>query len=161
VDVKHLPKHLQPRWRYIAVDLEGWPDSSLAREDFQRAVWYSAQNLHGDTGSAVLDLSVIQFRFDDGQGEAMLRVRRGGVTDARAVLACIDVVEGDSVGVRIRGTSGTVQACEEKYMGNAPIDPEESHVVFDGANRPAIVRDQRIDIEADTAFVGATNLDTE
>lgn len=159
--MKHLPKHLQPRWRYIAVHLEGWPNSSVAREDFQRAIWYSAQNLHGDTGSAVLDLSVVGFEFDDGQGQAILRVRRGGVTDARAVLACLDVVEGDSVGVRVLGTGGTVHACEEKYMGNAPIESEESHVVFGGANRSTIVRDQRIDIESEDAYVGATNLDTE
>lgn len=158
--MKHLPKHLQPRWRYLAVSIETWPDATLAREGFQRALWYSAQNLLGDTGSAVLDLSVLRFTFEDGTGEALVRVRRGGVEDARAVLACVDAVEDDTIGLRVLGTSGTVRACEEKYMGRGPIESDQRYVVFEGTERSVRVRDGRVDIETDEP-AGATNLDIE
>ena len=32
--MKHLPKHLQPRWRYLAVRIESWPDADIDREYF-------------------------------------------------------------------------------------------------------------------------------
>jgi len=159
--MKHLPKHLQPRWRYLAVEFETWAGEAFGRESFQRALWYSAQNLLGDTGSANLDLSVLRFEHVDGDGHAVVRVRRGGVDEARAVVACLDSVEGVDVGVRVRGTSGTVRACEEKYMGRGPIDSKQRHVVFDGTERSGVVRNGRIDIETEAGPVGATNLDTE
>ncbi|SDJ43818.1 ribonuclease P protein subunit Rpp14 [Halovenus aranensis] len=159
--MKHLPKHLQPRWRYLAVVIETWANETVTRDGFQRALWYSAQNLLGDTGSAALDLSVLRFEHADGDGEAVVRVRRGGVDRARAVVACLDSVEGSQVGVHVRGTSGTVRACEEKYMGRGPIEPKQRHVVFEGAERSVVVRNGRIDIETEDGPVGATNLDTE
>ncbi|PSP37824.1 ribonuclease P, partial [Halobacteriales archaeon QH_2_66_30] len=66
--MKHLPKHLQPRWRYLAVELEAWPDADLDRNGFQRALWFGTQNLVGDAGSASIDLSVMQFRYRAGEG---------------------------------------------------------------------------------------------
>ncbi|ELK49519.1 ribonuclease P protein component 2, partial [Haloferax sp. BAB-2207] len=54
--MKHLPKHLRPRRRYLAVEVETWPDADLARGPFQRELWYAAQNLYGDAGSADADL---------------------------------------------------------------------------------------------------------
>ncbi|MFC7072086.1 Rpp14/Pop5 family protein [Halovenus rubra] len=158
--MKHLPKHLQPRWRYLAVALETWADEEVTREPFQRALWYSAQNVLGDTGSAKLDLSVLRFEFVGNNGEALVRVRRGEVEDARAVLACLDEVAGMEVGLRVVGTSGTVRACEEKYMRRGPIEPDQRHVVFDGTERPALVRNGRVDIGTDNP-TGATTLDTD
>jgi len=159
--MRHLPKHLQPRWRYLAVGIEMWPDATLTREGFQRAVWYSAQNLLGDTGSARLDLSVLRFVSACGGGRAVVRVRRGGVDEARAVLACVERVDGEPVGLRVRGTGGTIRACEEKYMGDAPIDPEQRQVAFDGAERSGFVRAGRIDVETERAYTGAANLDIQ
>jgi len=157
--MKHLPKHLQPRWRYLAVELEGWPDAEIEREEFQRALWYEAQNLLGDTGSAALDLSVVAFEYDGGTGEAVVRTRRGAVDDARAVITCLDAVDSQPIGVRVAGASGTVQACEEKYMGRRREHPDQRHVVFNGAERSAFVRDGRVDVRAGRAFTGATILD--
>jgi ribonuclease P/MRP protein subunit POP5 len=157
--VKHLPKHLRPRWRYLAVGIEAWPDAELDRGAFQRALWYAAQNLVGDVGSAEADLSVLSFRFADGNGEAVVRVRRGEVDRARAVVACVASVDGDEVGLRVRGTSGTVRACEEKYMGRAPIHPEQRHVEFQGARRSAVVAADRVDVRAAEGYAGATTLD--
>jgi ribonuclease P/MRP protein subunit POP5 len=157
--VKHLPKHLQPRWRYLAVGIEAWPDATLGRNDLQRALWYGAQNLLGDTGSARLDLSVLRFRFRDGDGEALVRVRRGTGDSARAVIACLDEIAGHPFGVRVRGVSGTVRSCEEKYMRRRRQDLKQRHVVFGDAERSASIRDGRVDVRTDEGFAGATTLD--
>ena len=157
--MKHLPKHLRPRWRYLAVGLESWPDAEFDRGTFQRHLWYAAQNLVGDVGSAAVDLTVLSFSLADGRGGAVVRVRRGEVDRARAVVAGLARVDGTDVGVSVRGVSGTVRACEEKYMGRGPKSPQQRDVVFRDAERTAYVGPDRVDVEADGAFAGATTLD--
>ncbi|WP_336339345.1 Rpp14/Pop5 family protein [Haloarcula brevis] len=159
--MKHLPKHLRPRWRYLAVGIETWPDAAVDRRAFQREVWYAAQNLLGDTGSAETDMTVLQFRDYDGTAEAIVRTRRGQTDSARAALTCLNSVGDDEVRVRVRGISGTVRACEEKYIRGPPEATEQRHVVFENADRSATVRPPRYDVEtaSDGAFVGATALD--
>ena len=157
--MKHLPKHLRPRWRYLAVGLESWPDADLDRRSFQRELWFAAQNLVGDAGSADLDGTVLGFRFDDGDGEAVVRARRGEVERLRAVLATLDEVDGHPLGVRVRGVSGTVRACEEKYIRRPGVAPEERTVAFAGADRPAVVRNDRVDVRLSGGHVGATAFD--
>ncbi|USZ67866.1 ribonuclease P [Halorussus salilacus] len=159
--MKHLPKHLQPRWRYLAVVLEAWPDADFDRRDFQRSVWFSAQNLLGDAGSADADLKVLRFDFSEGTGEAIVRARRGHAEEARAALACIDEVNRDPVGLFVAGISGTVRACEEKYLRRAAEFRDERKVVFGDAQRSAVVRGNRLDVPTDGAFAGATELDFE
>ncbi|ERH08889.1 MAG: ribonuclease P protein subunit Rpp14 [halophilic archaeon J07HX64] len=141
--------------------VETWPDTTVGRDGFQRALWYSAQNLLGDPGSAALDLSVLRFRAGAGWAQALVRTRRGERDRARAVLACVDSVDGDPVGLRVQGVSGTIQACEEKYMGDRRERIKERDVAFEDADRPAIVRGERADVQVDTGFVGATALETE
>ena len=114
--MKHLPKHLQPRWRYLAVSLRSRPGAAIDRRAFQRECWYAAQNLLGDPGSARADVTVVRFAFADDTGEAIVRVRRGETEPARAALACIDEIDGSPVGVYVRGISGTIRAAEEKYL---------------------------------------------
>jgi len=157
--MKHLPKHLRPRWRYLAVGIKTWPDATVDRGDFQRHLWYAAQNLLGDAGSAAVDLSVVQFRRVAGGREAIVRVHRGEVDRGRAVLSCLHRVGGDPVGVRVRGVSGTVRACEEKYMRGGPEGTGQRRVAFEGATRRAEVRDGRLDVDLGGAFAGATTLD--
>jgi ribonuclease P/MRP protein subunit POP5 len=157
--VKHLPKHLQPRWRYLAVAIETWPDADLDRRGFQRAVWYATQNLLGDPGSADADMTVLRFDHGDGVGHAIVRVRRGHTDAARAALACIDTVDGQQVGLRVTGTSGTVRACEEKYIRGPAKSPAQRRVVFENADRTATTRGNRVDVHTDAGFVGATDLD--
>jgi ribonuclease P/MRP protein subunit POP5 len=159
--MKHLPKHLRPRWRYLAVELESWPDASLSRGAFQRELWYAAQNLVGDTGSADADLTVFSFAFERGRGETLVRARRGEVDAARAVLACVDAVDGHPLGLRVRGVSGTVRAAEERYLNRAPGIPEERTVAFDGDTRTAVVRSPVGDVAGPDGFTGATELDFE
>ena len=157
--VKHLPKHLRPRWRYLAVGLESWPDVDLDRRRFQRALWFAAQNLLGDAGSADLDGSVLTFRFEGGTGEAIVRARRGEVGRLRAVLATVDAVDDVPLGVVVRGVSGTVRACEEKYIRRPSEDSEKRNVVFAGSERRAVVRGDRVDAAVGDGHVGATALD--
>lgn len=158
--MKHLPKHLQPRWRYLAVGVETRPDVRVGRDGFQQAVWAAARTLLGDPGSGALDLSVVRFRTRRGVAEAVVRTYRGEVERARAALACVDRVDGDPVGVSVRGVSGTVRACEERYMSARREQQTERTVVFESAERPATVRGERVDVRVDGEFVGATTLDT-
>lgn len=154
--MKHLPKHLQPRYRYLAVTLECWPDATLNRDAFQRELWYAAQNLLGDPGSAAVDPTVIRFHSTDGGGRAIIRTRRGESDRARAVIACVSRVAGHSVGVRVQGVSGTIRGCEEKYMGSEPEETVERTVAFENADRPAFARGERLDVRVGDEFVGAT-----
>lgn len=157
--MKHLPKHLQPRWRYLAVELETWPDADVDHGDFQRSVWFAAQNLYGDTGSADADLRVLSFEFADGDGEALIRARRGEVERARAALACVDGVRGVPVRLAVRGVSGTMRAADETYLGRPSEAADEQTVVFRNESRRAVVRGDRAAVDCDGTFVGATDLD--
>ncbi|WP_247000237.1 Rpp14/Pop5 family protein [Halosolutus gelatinilyticus] len=157
--MKHLPKHLRPRWRYLAVELESWPDASIDRRAFQREVWYAGQNLLGDPGSAAADLTVVRFAFVDGVGEAIVKVRRGETEPARAAIACIDEIDGQPIGIRVRGISGTIRAANEKYLGRRRQDSDKRNVVFGNEERVAVVRTGSADVRLDEAFAGATDLD--
>lgn len=157
--MKHLPKHLRPRWRYLAVGLESWADADVDRRSFQRELWFATQNLVGDAGSAELDASVLHFAFEDGDGEAVVRVRRGEVGRLRAVLATVSAVDGEPIGLSVRGVSGTVRACEEKYIRRPEVRIKERTVAFAGSDRPAVARDDRVDVDLPDGRVGATALD--
>ena len=169
-----LPKHLRPRWRYLGVELESWPDADFGRGAFQRHLWYAAQNLLGDAGSARMDLSVLGFAFEPPAGGTVVRAYHDHVEEARAVLACLDEVDGDPVRVRVRGISGTVRACEEKfcpalagtdtdeekYLGRRRESSEERRVVFRNAERSATVRGDRVDVRAEDGPDGAVSPET-
>lgn len=156
-----LPKHLRRRWRYLAVGIHTWPDARLSRSAFSRALAGAITDLYGDAGSAALDVRVYGFSFADGYGETVVRVPRGEVERARAAMATVTTIDGASVGLRVRGVSGTVRGCEEKYLGRQPEPPRESTVVFDNAQRSATIRGTTADVAIDDAFVGATLLDLE
>ncbi|MFW6003537.1 MAG: Rpp14/Pop5 family protein [Halanaeroarchaeum sp.] len=157
--MRHLPKHLRQRWRYLAVELETWPDATVDEDAFQRSLWFAAQNLLGDVGSVEADLRVVSFAFSDGDGRALVRTRRGNASLARAALACVESVYDDPVRVTVRGVSGTVRAGEEKYLGGPREGTEQESVAFGNESRRAVVRDDRLDVDVDGRFVGATRLD--
>lgn len=159
--MKHLPKHLRPRWRYIAVGLESWAGHDLDRKTFQKELWVATQTLLGDAGSAEVDLSVLTFRFVAGDGHAVVRTRRSQVGRARAALTCIHEVDGVPLGVQVRGVSGTVRACEENYIRAPPETPEERAVAFADADRRAACRGERYDVHVGDGFAGATKLDIQ
>lgn len=157
--MKHLPKHLRPRWRYLGVGLETWPDVEIPRTRFETALQGAARTLLGDTGAAEVDISVLAYEMTDGLGHCVVRVRREEVERGRAALACLDTVSGHPIGVHVRGVSGTVRACEEKYIGGPLEPPTETRVAFDGADRRAVVRNDRVDVRVDGGFAGATEFD--
>ncbi|WP_418284931.1 Rpp14/Pop5 family protein [Halorubrum sp. DTA46] len=159
--MKHLPKHLRPRWRYLAIGIETWPDADPDRRAFQRALWYAAGNLIGDAGSADADLTLLSFDHADGRGEAVVRVRHGHVDDARAAITCISEVDDAAVGIVVRGISGTVRACEERYMGRAGATSTQRDVAFENAERSAVVREDACDVRTESGYVGAATFDIE
>lgn len=159
--MRHLPKHLRPRYRYLVVEVETWPDAEFDERDLQRSVWFAAQNLLGDPGSADADLRVVRSSFWRGGGQAIVRVRRDEVDSARAALACVESVHSNPVRIAVRGTSGTIRAAEEKYKGGPAEATREDQVAFRGADRPAVVTDERVDVEMNGSFVGATTDDIE
>lgn len=160
--MKHLPKHLRPRWRYLAVELSTWPDAAVDRGEFQRAVWFAAANLLGDPGSADADLRVVSYSFRDGAGEALVRARRDEVDRARAALACVSEVRGDPVRVAVRGVSGTMRAAEEHHLGQAATPSREGSIAFGGrGDQSGVERGERVDIDNAGSWVGATRRDCE
>jgi ribonuclease P/MRP protein subunit POP5 len=159
--MKHLPKHLRPRWRYLAVAIETWPTAEVGRRGFQRELWYAGQNLLGDPGGADADLQVMQFAVSAGGGGAVVRTRRGSVDAARAAIACLDEVDGHPVGLRVSGVSGTVDACSENYLGNDAGFSVQSDVTVGDATVPAWRRNGALDVREPTGFIGATVRDFE
>ena len=157
--MKHLPKHIRPRWRYLAVEIEAAPAAEIDRTAFQRALWYAAGNLLGDAGSADADLTVFGFTYADGIGEAIVRARRDETAAARAALACIDSVDSEPIGLVVRGISGTVRACEESYLRDRSPHLVEEPVAFADDQRPAIRRDDVAELSLPEGFVAATELD--
>ncbi len=155
--MKHLPKHLRPRWRYLGVAIEAWPDADIDRDTFQRALWYAAGNLLGDPGSADCDLSVLQFHLADGGGGAIVRVRRDELERGRAALACLDSVDGHPVRVSVRGVSGTVRACEERHLPGPQVGLNQHAVADEGVE--GVRRGSRLDVDTDDGFLGATRED--
>lgn len=159
--MKPLPKHLRPRWRYLAVGVETWPDAELDRETVQEALWATARRLLGDVGSAAVDPAVISFELTDGAGHAVVRVRRDEVDRGRAVLASLHEIGHHPIGVHVRGVSGTIRACEEKYIGRPPEPSAERSVVFEDAERRAVERNGLVDVCVEDGYAGATNLDLD
>ncbi|CDK38866.1 ribonuclease P protein component 2 [Halorubrum sp. AJ67] len=70
-------------------------------------------------------------------------------------------VDGEPVGILVRGISGTVRACEERYMGRATPNSTQRDVAFGSAERPAVVRGDACDLRAESGRVGATTFDIE
>jgi ribonuclease P/MRP protein subunit POP5 len=159
--MKHLPKHLQPRWRYLAVAIESWPDADVGRRAFQRELWYAGQNLLGDSGSADADLRVMRFALEGGSGGAIVRARRGEVDAARAAIACVDEVDGEPVGLRVSGVSGSVDAASESYLGDPAGSSTQEEVAFAGGEHPARSHDGAVDVAAPAGWIGATVRDIE
>jgi ribonuclease P/MRP protein subunit POP5 len=157
--MKHLPKHLRPRYRYLAVEFETTPDAGFGRHEFQGALWGAARELLGDAASAEVSLRVLQVHRDGTDGVALVRCRRGEVERARAAVACLTAVDGTPVRPAVRGVSGTVRGCEEKYLSRPGGDFDERTVAFAGADRRAVCRAERVDVRVGSGFVGATNLD--
>jgi len=159
--MKHLPKHLQPRYRYLALAVETWPDATFGRRAFQQAVWDATRSLLGDPGRAAVDPTVLRFERTGPVAEVIVTVRRGTADRARAAIACIEAVAGQPVGIRVRGVAGTVRACEEKYLGGPPEPSGESTVVYDRQERTATVRSPRVDVRHGSTYTGATESDCE
>lgn len=154
--MRHLPKHLRPRYRYLAVEIETWPDADFGRHALQDAIWLEARTLLGDVSSAGVDPQVIEADFWTGGGSALVRVRRDATAQARAAIACVSSVAGQPVRVGVRGIGGTVNATDMKYRDGPPDATGTQSVSFRGETGRAVYRTDRVDIDMNGLFVGAT-----
>ncbi len=154
-----LPKHLRPRWRYLAVAVESWPTGTddVGRAAFAAAVDRAARALLGDPGAADARTDVVEFAVADGVGNAVLRVRRDEVGRARAAVACVTRVAGHSVGVEVVGVSGTLRACR-RHLDDPP-ETERTTVTLGGERRPATVRPATGEEAADGESLSVTLVD--
>ena len=66
----------------------------------------------------------------------------------------------DEVGLGVAGVSGTVRACEEKYLSRPSGISDERTVAFADADRRAVVREDGLLVRVGSSYVGATHLDT-
>ena len=154
-----LPKHLRPRYRYLAATLETWPDAAIDRAAFEAALVAAIRDLFGDAGVAAADARLRTYSLAEGAGTVVVRTRRAAVDTTRAGLAAMGPVEGAPIAVCVRGISGTIRGCEAKYLHGRQLPSAESTVAFEGVDRPAVVRGARVDVDLGDAFVGATDLD--
>ncbi|MFB6110726.1 MAG: Rpp14/Pop5 family protein [Halodesulfurarchaeum sp.] len=157
--MRHLPKHLQPRYRYLAVEIETWADLRVSASSLQDAIRTAARTLLGDAGSAELDLRLIETEIGPGGGAAIVRVRRGAVDRARAALACVESIEDTPVRVGVRGVGGTIRAAEESYMGGPPEPTGSEDVEYGDRTGVARRRADRVDLTLEGTRVGATPQD--
>ena len=157
--MKPLPKHLRPRWRYLALELESWPETAIDRRELQEAIWRAGRTLLGDPGSAKADLRVVECRHDRGRGTGIVRVRRDEVTAARAAIACVTTLGDEPLGVRVCGVSGTLRGAREKYLGRHRQASGERTVVFEDEERMAVEYPDGVDLRTGDSFTGATQLD--
>jgi len=149
-----LPKSLRPRNRYVFFEVETLPDASFGEHDLRRALWFGAQNLYGDVTSAETRAEVVEYEGEDATlGTGVVRCDHEYVDETRAALACIDEVDGDPVGVRVLGVSGTLAAGRGRY-GDTPTTRETT---VDGA--PAWERDGAVDVRTDDGFMCGTHHD--
>lgn len=154
-----LPKHLRPRWRYLAVVLECWGERTITRRDFQGTLWREARSLVGDIGSAAVSLDVVRFTHEGGRGSAIVRVHRDALTEARAIIATVSHVDDEPISASIRGVSGTIRACEENYLGIAREGTSHEVIALEDVETPAVIRSQAVDVDHDSIRLGATTLD--
>jgi len=149
-----LPKSLRPRKRYVFFEVETLPDASFGEHDLRRALWFEAQNLYGDVTSAETRAELVEYDGGDTTlGVGVVRCAHDRVDETRAALACVDEVgeEHDSVGVRVLGVSGTLDAGREKYAETPRTDET---TVDDSLARK---RDRAVDLRADDGFMCGTH----
>lgn len=154
-----LPKHLRRRVRYLAVVVRHWPDATVDRNGLQRELWRSARGLIGDAGSARAILEVVHYDDELVPTVAIVRVERDSLATARAAIACLDRIDEEPVAAHVIGTSGTIRACEEKYLGGRQQASPERPVAFEGATRRSAVAADGRDVRLDGSFVAATERD--
>ncbi|MDY6765031.1 MAG: Rpp14/Pop5 family protein [Halobacteria archaeon] len=166
--MRSLPKSLKPRNRYLFFEVETYPNVSISEDDLQRHIWFESQNLFGDLVSSETRSELIEFDGTIG----ILRCSHDKVKETRAALACVNDVNGETVGIVVLGVSGTIKSGKEKYIR----DREMLETTLDG--RRAWQRDEKIDVldedrsgnapgkqksntDGEPRFVGATIYDFE
>jgi len=101
--MKILPSSMRERKRYIAFEILSEQD--VDRQGLIKEIWSSAYSLFGDVGTSKLGLWLL--KLDGNKG--IVRCHRDRTEEVRAVLAAIDGIYANPVGVVVLRTSGTVK----------------------------------------------------
>lgn len=149
-----LPKSLRGRRRYVFFEVETLPDASFGEHDLRRTIWFEAQNLYGDVTSAETRAELLEYDASQGGGLGVVRCAHDRVEETRAALSCVDEVDGDRLGIRVLGVSGTLDAGRDRY-GDAV--PTTRATTVDGAD--AWERDGAVDVRTDDGFMCGTHHD--
>ncbi len=143
----------------MVVSIESWPTANIDKRTFQHAIWTSTSRLFGDNGAATADLFLIRFEFSDGSGWGIIRTPRDALHMAKSSLACISQINEFPIGILIKGVSGTIKTCEEKYLSDLPTSIVSKELFFNNKLSSCFIRENSVDIKIDNDFIGATHLD--
>jgi len=149
-----LPKSLRGRRRYVFFEVETPP---------RRLVWRTRPAPH----HLVRGAEPVRRRYERrdprrtprirrlaGSGLGVVRCAHDRVEETRAALSCVDEVDGDRLGIRVLGVSGTLDAGRDRY-GDAV--PTTRATTVDGAD--AWERDGAVDVRTDDGFMCGTHHD--
>lgn len=101
--MKILPSSMRERKRYIAFEILS--ELEIDRQGLIKEIWSSAYSLFGDVGTSKLGLWLVKLEGNVG----IVRCHRDRTEEVRAVLAAIDCIHSNPVGVFVLRTSGTIK----------------------------------------------------
>lgn len=118
--MKGLLKSLRPKKRYIFCEIQHWPNSKFEKEEVQTQIWFESQNLLGDIFSSEAWMELIYFNSEKGKEKDIfvIKCHHTKVEETKAVLACVDKIQGKKVGIRVLGISGTIKSGKRKFLEN-------------------------------------------
>ncbi|MHC1635303.1 MAG: Rpp14/Pop5 family protein [Candidatus Methanospirareceae archaeon] len=99
-------RFLRDRKRYIVFEVVS--EGSVEKRELLREIWNSIYSLYGERGASESKLWLVE--FDNNIG--ILCCSHKKVEEVRAALACISMVNGMRVGIRVVRVSGTIKSAK-------------------------------------------------
>lgn len=119
--MKTLPV-LREKKRYIAFKIIS--ENRINRRELTEELLDSMYSMLGDKGISEINPSLMS--YDGGFG--ILRCQKDRTSDTRAALACINMVRGGCVSIKVLGISGTVKGAMEKFIQQSIIKESEPEI---------------------------------
>ncbi len=127
---------MRPKRRYLAVEVIG--STRLDRKTFVSEIVRSHLRFAGEKGFQTSSPWVVSFNEEDQRG--IVRTLLAGLDDLRASLAMITTVDGEPVILRTLGVSGTIRACEDKFIRKSTVGVLERTEKRNGEEDPGMSR---------------------
>jgi len=99
-------------WRYIAFELVG--TGIFSEQDIVKAVTGANLRLYGEVGTSEENLWIIE--FDSEKQRGIIRCSHKAQQKVLAALTAITKINEQDVVINVRGVSGTIRKCKEKYL---------------------------------------------